>query len=153
MATDLTYRWRGKVDLLLCVCRGEARCSEELAVRGRSPVLRTPIRGVAVAHRSHFLMKLQTVMCFLSSTWGRAVQRTSQDSKESGTFSFWEIHRKNPAFSTLGSLMSSDLPLTRRQHEMITTFVSRRRRPADQLGGLHFYKCGQGHFFMLDWFP
>ena len=28
------------------------------------------------------------------------------------------------AFATFGSLMSSDLPLTRRQHEMITTRVS-----------------------------
>ena len=28
------------------------------------------------------------------------------------------------AFSTFGSLMSPDLPLTRRQHEMITTTVS-----------------------------
>ena len=28
------------------------------------------------------------------------------------------------AFSTFGALMSSDLPLTRRQHEMITTMVS-----------------------------
>ena len=28
------------------------------------------------------------------------------------------------AFSTFGSLMSPDLPLTRRQHEMITTIVS-----------------------------
>lgn len=28
------------------------------------------------------------------------------------------------AFSTFGSLMSPDLPLTRRQHEMITTVVS-----------------------------
>jgi len=28
------------------------------------------------------------------------------------------------AFSTFGVLMSSDLPLTRRQHEMITTVVS-----------------------------
>lgn len=28
------------------------------------------------------------------------------------------------AFSTFGSLMSADLPLTRRQHEMITTVVS-----------------------------
>ena len=28
------------------------------------------------------------------------------------------------AFATFGSLMSPDLPLTRRQHEMITTVVS-----------------------------
>ncbi|MDT4967916.1 MAG: hypothetical protein QOJ64_2653 [Acidobacteriota bacterium] len=28
------------------------------------------------------------------------------------------------AFATFGSLMSSELPLTRRQHEMITTLVS-----------------------------
>jgi hypothetical protein len=28
------------------------------------------------------------------------------------------------AFATFGSLMSEDLPLTRRQHEMITTVVS-----------------------------
>lgn len=28
------------------------------------------------------------------------------------------------AFSTFGALMSTDLPLTRRQHEMITTVVS-----------------------------
>jgi hypothetical protein len=28
------------------------------------------------------------------------------------------------AFSTFGALMSPDLPLTRRQHEMITTIVS-----------------------------
>lgn len=28
------------------------------------------------------------------------------------------------AFATFGSLMSPDLPLTRRQHEMITTIVS-----------------------------
>lgn len=28
------------------------------------------------------------------------------------------------AFSTFGALMSADLPLTRRQHEMITTLVS-----------------------------
>ena len=28
------------------------------------------------------------------------------------------------AFSTFGALMSADLPLTRRQHEMITTVVS-----------------------------
>jgi alkylhydroperoxidase family enzyme len=28
------------------------------------------------------------------------------------------------AFATFGALMSSDLPLTRRQHEMITTVVS-----------------------------
>ena len=28
------------------------------------------------------------------------------------------------AFSTFGALMSPDLPLTRRQHEMITTMVS-----------------------------
>ena len=28
------------------------------------------------------------------------------------------------AFSTFGTLMSPDLPLTRRQHEMITTLVS-----------------------------
>ena len=28
------------------------------------------------------------------------------------------------AFATFGSLMSPDLPLTRRQHEMITTLVS-----------------------------
>jgi hypothetical protein len=28
------------------------------------------------------------------------------------------------AFATFGSLMSSDLPLSRRQHEMITTVVS-----------------------------
>jgi len=28
------------------------------------------------------------------------------------------------AFSTFGALMSPDLPLTRRQHEMITTLVS-----------------------------
>lgn len=28
------------------------------------------------------------------------------------------------AFATFGSLMSADLPLTRRQHEMITTVVS-----------------------------
>jgi hypothetical protein len=28
------------------------------------------------------------------------------------------------AFSTFGSLMSSELPLSRRQHEMITTMVS-----------------------------
>lgn len=28
------------------------------------------------------------------------------------------------AFGTFGALMSSDLPLTRRQHEMITTVVS-----------------------------
>ena len=28
------------------------------------------------------------------------------------------------AFATFGTLMSSDLPLTRRQHEMITTVVS-----------------------------
>jgi len=30
----------------------------------------------------------------------------------------------NHAFSTFGVLMSPDLPLTRRQHEMITTMVS-----------------------------
>ena len=32
------------------------------------------------------------------------------------------------AFSTFGSLMSPDLPLTRRQHEMITTVVSATNR-------------------------
>ena len=30
----------------------------------------------------------------------------------------------NHAFSTFGALMSPELPLTRRQHEMITTMVS-----------------------------
>ena len=32
------------------------------------------------------------------------------------------------AFSTFGALMSPDLPLTRRQHEMITTVVSATNR-------------------------
>jgi hypothetical protein len=32
------------------------------------------------------------------------------------------------AFSTFGALMSPDLPLTRRQHEMITTVVSAANR-------------------------
>jgi hypothetical protein len=32
------------------------------------------------------------------------------------------------AFSTFGSLMSPDLPLSRRQHEMITTVVSATNR-------------------------
>ena len=32
------------------------------------------------------------------------------------------------AFATFGVLMSSDLPLTRRQHEMITTIVSATNR-------------------------
>ena len=32
------------------------------------------------------------------------------------------------AFATFGSLMSPDLPLTRRQHEMITTVVSATNR-------------------------
>ena len=32
------------------------------------------------------------------------------------------------AFATFGVLMSPDLPLTRRQHEMITTLVSVRNR-------------------------
>ena len=35
------------------------------------------------------------------------------------------------AFATFGSLMSPDLPLTRRQHEMITTGVSATTRCVD----------------------
>ena len=34
----------------------------------------------------------------------------------------------NHAFATFGALMSPDLPLTRRQHEMITTIVSATNR-------------------------
>ena len=34
----------------------------------------------------------------------------------------------NHAFSTFGALMSPDLPLSRRQHEMITTVVSATNR-------------------------
>ena len=33
-------------------------------------------------------------------------------------------HALHHAFATFGALMSPDLPLTRRQHEMITTVVS-----------------------------
>jgi hypothetical protein len=46
-----------------------------------------------------------------------------------GTSSIVASHRLIPdalyhAFATFGALMSPDLPLTRRQHEMITTMVS-----------------------------
>jgi hypothetical protein len=48
---------------------------------------------------------------------------------EDGTAGIVESHSLIPdalfhAFSTFGALMSPDLPLSRRQHEMITTVVS-----------------------------
>ena len=52
-----------------------------------------------------------------------------RDPGDDGTTSIVATHTLIPealhhAFSTFGALMSPDLPLTRRQHEMITTRVS-----------------------------
>jgi alkylhydroperoxidase family enzyme len=52
---------------------------------------------------------------------------------EDGTAGIVQSHSLIPealyhAFSTFGALMSSDLPLVRRQHEMITTVVSATNR-------------------------
>lgn len=55
--------------------------------------------------------------------------RTPVHPTEGGSSSIVESHSLIPealyhAFSTFGVLMSPDLPLSRRQHEMITTMVS-----------------------------
>jgi hypothetical protein len=56
--------------------------------------------------------------------YGQPVHRTGD-----GTSSIVASHSLIPdalyhAFATFGALMAPDLPLTRRQHEMITTMVS-----------------------------
>ena len=53
----------------------------------------------------------------------------ARDSSDDGSTSIVATHTLIPealhhAFATFGALMSPDLPLTRRQHEMITTVVS-----------------------------
>ena len=53
----------------------------------------------------------------------------ARDPGDDGSTSIVATHTLIPealhhAFSTFGALMSPDLPLTRRQHEMITTVVS-----------------------------
>jgi len=53
----------------------------------------------------------------------------ARDPGDDGSTSIVATHTLIPealrhAFSTFGALMSPDLPLTRRQHEMITTRVS-----------------------------
>ena len=56
-----------------------------------------------------------------------------RDSSDDGAASIVSTHTLIPdalhhAFATFGALMSPDLPLTRRQHEMITTVVSATNR-------------------------
>ena len=53
----------------------------------------------------------------------------ARDPEDDGSKSIVATHTLIPAalyhaFATFGALMSADLPLTRRQHEMITTIVS-----------------------------
>ena len=57
----------------------------------------------------------------------------ARDSADEGATSIVATHTLIPdalyhAFATFGALMSPDLPLTRRQHEMITTVVSATNR-------------------------
>jgi len=56
-----------------------------------------------------------------------------RDPGDDGTSSIVATHTLIPdalhhAFATFGALLSPDLPLTRRQHEMITTVVSATNR-------------------------
>ena len=60
-------------------------------------------------------------------------QEYARDSSDDGASSIVATHTLIPealrhAFATFGALMSPDLPLTRRQHEMITTVVSATNR-------------------------
>ena len=57
----------------------------------------------------------------------------TRDPSDDGSQSIVSTHTLIPAalhhaFATFGALMSPDLPLTRRQHEMITTVVSATNR-------------------------
>ena len=57
----------------------------------------------------------------------------ARDPNDDGATSIVATHTLIPealhhAFATFGALMSADLPLTRRQHEMITTVVSATNR-------------------------
>jgi alkylhydroperoxidase family enzyme len=57
----------------------------------------------------------------------------ARDSSDDGSTSIVATHSLIPqalhhAFATFGALMSPDLPLTRRQHEMIATVVSATNR-------------------------
>ena len=57
----------------------------------------------------------------------------ARDPNDDGATSIVSTHTPIPealhhAFATFGALMSPDLPLTRRQHEMITTVVSATNR-------------------------
>jgi alkylhydroperoxidase family enzyme len=57
----------------------------------------------------------------------------ARDSSDDGSKSIVATHGLIPealrhAFATFGALMSPDLPLTRRQHEMIATVVSATNR-------------------------
>ena len=57
----------------------------------------------------------------------------SRDSSDDGSTSIVATHSLIPqalhhAFATFGALMAPDLPLTRRQHEMIATVVSATNR-------------------------
>jgi hypothetical protein len=57
----------------------------------------------------------------------------TRDPGDDGSTSIVATHTLIPsalhhAFATFGALMSPDLPLTRRQHEMITTVVSATNR-------------------------
>ena len=60
-------------------------------------------------------------------------QEYARDPSDDGAASIVATHTLIPdalqhAFATFGALMSPDLPLTRRQHEMITTVVSATNR-------------------------
>ena len=57
----------------------------------------------------------------------------ARDAEDDGAASIVATHTLIPealhhAFATFGALMSPDLPLTRRQHELITTVVSATNR-------------------------
>ena len=57
----------------------------------------------------------------------------ARDASDDGSSSIVATHSLIPealhhAFATFGALMSADLPLTRRQHEMIATVVSATNR-------------------------
>ena len=65
----------------------------------------------------------------LEAQQGLYPKEYTRDPSDDGAASIVATHTLIPtalhhAFATFGALMSPDLPLTRRQHEMITTVVS-----------------------------
>ena len=69
----------------------------------------------------------------LEAQHGLYPKEYERDSSDDGATSIVATHTLIPealhhAFATFGVLMSPDLPLTRRQHEMITTVVSAANR-------------------------